>query len=257
MLYIYLRGGLGNQLFQLCYGMSIASQRGLSVGIVDHYYTIDTSLGDTHRHSYFDTFYKSLAHLRCDGRSGAILRLPQITDEQSDVDASNIVVSGWFQNWNKIRDFVPQFRALFPANRPMKEGTLGIHFRYSDYVSKYAHIYYAQPLDYYIRAVQWISTQMKVRQVLLFCQECDWESFVYPMIQAMTEVDTWTRVQRGSDWEELNVMQTCTGLITTNSTFSVWAGILGDIPHVVHPTKWYCDGRKEQNVIWPPAWKAL
>lgn len=264
MLYIYLRGGLGNQLFQLCYGFGVARELGQSVQIVDHYYTIDESLGDTHRESYFDTIYSPLASLRNTTQNEKVLQFPLVT-ETSDLDAmkefKHVTVSGWFQRWTLIQPFISSFRdQLIKPRTRAPPNSIGIHFRYGDMVSKYAHVYHAQSIEYYRHALQRLQSTLEDHtSILLFCQPCDWVDRVEVMVTTLeTEFPTlqFTRVQLPSDWEELLYMSTCHALVTTNSTFSTWAAILGNVSNVVCPKKWYHNEEAQRHAaaIYPPEW---
>lgn len=55
----------------------------------------------------------------------------------------------------------------------------------------------------------------------------------------------------GNEIEDLNLMASCKGIITANSSFSWWAGYLSDAK-VIAPKKWYTDG--EERTKCPSNW---
>lgn len=284
-MYVYLRGGLGNQLFQICYGIGLSARHGFDVQLVDHYFQGgeygDKALGDTPRHSYFDTFFKTLSGLRWKQTpTGAdILRLPQITElkpfhiDRVSSDKPDFVVNGYFHKWALIKEFVPDFVKSLQL-KPHPNSFVGLHFRYDDYVSKYPHVYVPQPTDFYVQSLTYLTERLpRTTTVLVCCQPSDWEPHVKPIVQLLQSKFPHLTFPRPptllDDWQELLLLSQCAGIGTTNSSFSYWAAIIGEQtrqdcggvkPVVTRPHQWFQEswqfGDSADNMC-PPHWHKI
>lgn len=256
MLFVYLRGGFGNQLFQVCFGTRLAIQYDMSMCLVDHYYQPSVQKGVTVRKSYVDSVFRALQPVSWNtvtDRTGAqILALPQSTDQTPfPLKAENMVLNGYFQEWALVEPAIDEFarRLSFTTMqqtcRDLHDYStcVALHFRYGDYVHKYAHVYHALPFEYYQNAVAHFKAQHPpLTTILLFCQPSDWPAFVEPIVRQLQEAFPsliFERVVTKSEVEDFLVMSLCPRIAIANSSFSYWAAALSRCVHVVRPNVWY------------------
>ncbi len=57
------------------------------------------------------------------------------------------------------------------------------------------------------------------------------------------------------DYEAMNTMASCKGIICANSSFSWWSAYLSNAKKIIIPDQWFNDGI--ERVISPPNWKKL
>lgn len=284
MIYIYLSGGLGNQLFQCCHGIQVSQQTNQPFKIVDHQYFL--GLPGT-RPLYWDTFFQNMCKYKWNGQPTfeEISQYPTITDENPDIpeleSTQSLFVQGYFQAWKHIQSVVPQFISLLNLEtqvQTIKDNVsidfntcIGMHFRRGDYVNQFKHVYHLLGFQYYKNALEHFDPS-QFQTVLIYCEPPDWETGVLPIINRLKQCFPNFKFQRSkqkTDWEDLLSMSCCQGLITANSSFSYWAGLLPYNPSkttktVVYPKQWFtlefmskphpgivCDNSSD---IPPPEW---
>jgi len=275
-----MRGGLGNQLFQVCFGLALARRYNHPISIVDDFYTPENQKSVTPRSTYFDTVFSGMVNQRwtreLSGR--AILALPQSTDAEPfsfNLDrAPDIVANGYFQKWSLIEPAVspllenlnvPNLQAPY-LNMYNYSECIALHFRYGDYVSKYSHVYHALRPVYYKKAtMQLLKSSHGIKRVLLFCQQGDWNEFVMPIKSELERVFpniTFERPNTKSDVDDLLVMSLCPAIAISNSSFSYWAALFPaqcGKKSVVCPKLWFkhAFGGASSSEICALHWKQL
>ena len=260
MITCQLKGGLGNQLFQVFAVIAYSLENNFSF----KFFHTEQVGSITPRHSYWSTFLKSLRffllrhnppNLRLMGHAPfnyVPIQLVNGTDE-------NICFDGYFQShkyfeskkkeiYRLIQLEQQQVRCLEKHNFRDMTNTICMHFRLGDY-KHLGHTHPIMSVSYYKNALTHILSKSppgKYR-VLYFCEKEDNEYVKSDWIQHLLSIFPTLVFEKVSDemadWEQLMIMSQCTHNIIANSSFS-WFGA------------YFNAGLKHQLVCYPHSWFA-
>ncbi len=156
-------------------------------------------------------------------------------------------VRGFFQDFKVADDFIDTFgkkpfalktesTSLMEMSKPLgKESTIGIHVRRGDYLN-YKESFGVLADEYYLNAFNSLMKKDSYTNILIFTDSPEL------VLGIKNKLDLKSRVilpAELSTSETLILMSRCSCLITSNSTFSFWAGMIGDDMEVVIPTPWF------------------
>lgn len=227
MLAVQLGGGLGNQLFQLAAGQTIASETNRIHCILD-------TVSPTTVHSHANYFESILSHWRS---------LPKLLEPYKEVhepsyqkhdwnqvlSEESVCLYGYFQNWLYIpSDFTSK---LTLPSVPKREGAF-LHIRGGDYVNHRLHDVGLQN-GYYQKAIQYFPKDTHFfifTNDMPYAKKCEFLSTIqYTFVEA-------------DELESLAGMAQCTqGGICANSTFSWWGAYLNPNRTIVMPSRFFND----------------
>jgi Glycosyl transferase family 11 len=240
MIVVQLMGGLGNQIFQ--YAAALAIQDAMKKQGPICFVSADNKHS---RQTYFHLF-----------NGGSLLREPfPIGDRycQNDAfeawnpstfkDTETLLLYGYFQFIPAIASVIPRLQREFGLFQESRAAF--VHVRRGDYLQN-PTLHWLQSPEYYEEGMKLVGADKWV----VFSDDLDWcreqSCFQRPDLQFIDEKDEVTA---------LRLMASCTqGAVISNSTFSYWAAILGDIECVVYPKKWYGDSTP---VLFPEGWMEL
>lgn len=294
MLFVRVRGGLGNQMFQYAAGtaLSLRLQRPL---------TFDTSWyrrippGSTPRVFSLNsfacgrsaTFDRSLPRLQGARLAGKVVRklagrdsgllYARVTeanglffDHSRLARARVIEMDGYWQGERYFADCAAAVRqGLALADDPSQAArelaqaiddseSVGVHVRRGDYVTtpSASRRFVACSPQYYLRAAEIVAAAAGRPVFFVFSDDPRWA-------RANVELPHRTVVVSGSarlaDHDELWLMSRCRHIITANSTFSWWAAWLSTAAGkvVVAPRRWFADDEEASARILPDSWTAI
>jgi hypothetical protein len=265
-LYVYLWGGLGNQLFQYAAGLAIQDalqQRGCHSQL-------------------FLLPAQDNGHSARDYRSG-LMPFGQLADSSPKVDAQfwpqdgfapwdpaavaseiesrfkRLLVRGYFQTLPLIRsDLLARFaevrRGLAVKYRLQATHTVAsIHVRRGDYTKLKDKGFHLLGPEYYVPAIAAVQAsagpQGPPRRWLVFSDDPAWCG-TQPWLPAGAEV-----VEEADEVATLLLLSLCqSAAITSNSTFSWWGGILAAPPVATYPARWI--GAAKPN-LFPAGWMRI
>jgi hypothetical protein len=260
-LFIEIRSGLGNQLFQFAFGYAMAKEFNRELILCP---------------SYFDTLWKY--HLKkMLGREGRLFRLPFILKEEFPIVTSQAVLSnskitvmdekeasmsaiqsalagntdvflrGYWQNPLQFstskealtRLIVPSisFSKTFTATvEALNENFVGVHVRRGDFLTNRS--FGACRVEYYRQSVKAISSIVKNPTIFVFTNDKKW---VCDNFQGHFPFKIYDGHSTHADIEELCLMTKLKSLVISNSTFSWWAAYLNanEKKNIVCPSKWF------------------
>jgi hypothetical protein len=227
-----LKGGLGNQLFQLSATWTIADTCNSGYLIKP---CIKTKHSDIY---YFDNLFKNWSHLLT-----------------AAVPRRSIVLNGYYQDHFLIepryRQFVDQlcWNGYDDLSRYNEiDDSMFIHLRGGDYLQRgFSHIHHVDLKDYYKSALERCSN---VKHSYLFTND-----------RAYLESLNWfddvrhTVVRGDNEIHDLFLMSQCAkGGIAANSTFSWWGLYLDRTrEHLVIPERWFNIVKSSQGYYFPEA----
>jgi hypothetical protein len=255
MLYIFLQGGIGNQLFQYAAAVALQdAEREVSI----------TKAGKAHSaRDYRGIIYTRVPWVDV-APSGTPVRCLQSfpawkIDDYKGLD--NTVLQGYFQYLPAIQEVLPQVRSdllkvlatyqdtlRVKYNITSPSSTGFIHVRRGDYLTAPPCHHWIMDTHYYRMGLTAIDTQLRwivLSDDIAWCREQ--ELFTkFPMIEVADEPD---------ELSGLALMSLCHGgAIIANSTFSWWGAMLGAEPagaKVVYPSLWSSNSKPE---LFPSTW---
>ncbi len=228
MLTVTLNGGLGNQLFQMAMGYSLARA-------VQYEFYFPTTVSPVTHHSgqnYFDSIFRNMRRFQYSPSF-----LPTIVEEPGiDIDWSQTVkedkhvcLTGYFQDYKyQDKDFVD---LLVLPKTPTLEGVF-LHIRGGDYVGHWQHDVGLE--EYYKTAVSLfpVGTMFYV-----FTNDI-------PYAKTLSFLNTIPHefIEEPDEVKTLSMMRNCRyGGICANSSFSWWGAYLNRSEErvLVLPSKWF------------------
>lgn len=271
---IPITGGLGNQMFQFAFGLSLREQGYKVVYIVPHkkrmghygfelnkVFIIENILSFYSK--IYSIIYQVLKHLP-KSLANAIqsafgLSLVINTNNfryypLSIIDNGNrtVFLGGTWQSEQFFQNVIDKVLSSFRfrdnditeynaefASRIKKSNSVALHIRRGDYLSKkYIDGFYGIcTTQYYQRAVNYIENNVTNPVYFIFSDDIEWAKDNLNFEQ-MFFVD---KNQGVNSWQDMYLMSCCKHNIIANSTFSWWGAYLNSNPEkiVIAPQKWW------------------
>jgi hypothetical protein len=244
MIYCKLKGGLGNLLFQVAGGLSIAEQNNTNVS----FYNLHEQLNYLNFDSHYNPRLKHANEYSFLFEN--LITSPPSTFKKVDYPfnyctkqlPSDVIIEGFFQSekyFSNIREkLLEQFKepsfiqSLVDEKYPqLSKRTTSVHVRRGDYL-KNPNYHPIQPLEYYNKAMEMVKD--KTDYFLIFSDDIEWcknnligDNFIY--------------IDDEKDYIELFLMARCNNNIIANSSFSWWGAWLNKNENkiVIAPNLWF------------------
>jgi hypothetical protein len=283
---VYLRAGLGNQLFMIFAGFSYAMKSNKEFKIIS--YLKSAMCGN---YTYWNNILKYFEN--------SLVENPQSQIEESDIyhepqfayspipselaNKEQIVLFGFFQSekyfkehYNTIAEKMELSKQLLDAKTEninlFKKKTIAIHFRIGDYLYLQGNHPIKKP-EYFIYALKNLENELKNRgeniqdyDILYFSQKQDFhtvEEFIRIFTYIFNEKLNFVKVPDDiPDWKQLLIMANCNHFIIANSTFS-WFGayFCEHIDKIVYyPKVWFGTNLQQTHDtkdLFPSGWKEI
>ena len=241
MIYLNLKGGLGNMLFQIAAATSMGLDKNLPVSFpnIDAHlkFCNDENVHNTKlKHAYE---YKNLGMFQNMLSTIPPYNLPifeypfEYTPKQPQ--QPQFIINGFFQSEKYFKNNANKILALFEPTIGIKtlinekypwiheEGLTSIHVRRGDYV-KLSKWHNGLTTNYYEKAIKY--TGYVTNKYIVFSDDIDW-------CKSQFLGDSFIFVENEKDYIELYLMARCKNNITCNSSFSWWGAWLNLNPHKV------------------------
>ena len=156
-------------------------------------------------------------------------------------------VRGFFQDYRVAKEFISsvgktaitlkkESETLQKLSEDLgKEPVLGIHVRRGDYLN-YQDSFGLLSTEYYLEAYKTITESDQFSRALIFTDSPELVSELRSLLKIESQIISPTTL---STPETMILMSRCSGLITSNSTFSFWSAMLGNDLKVVIPNPWF------------------
>jgi len=267
---VVLSGGLGNQLFQFSYAHFLVNDPNAKIEI---YAPKQKGVGG--RDFALESLCLECSHIyrvrsrrlwwidfvfKCRGfiqhRLGNLaqdlfdkyLYVESNAYEVAEVNVSVRVYSGYFQNWQYVLEVMPQIyselvkiltKATSRASIRLGDSVYGVvHYRRGDLL-KYRKTMGILADDYFLKAINSAFADLNQRIKLVVLTD-DKEAGEKTFAGIAAEVYGPEDVE---EWEALSIMSNAIFVVTSNSTFSWWGGLLsskkGGVVYV--PSPWFLD----------------
>ena len=288
MIATHIYGGLGNQMFQLAHGLSLAARLQTELVIDTRYYDRKRPTGMALSLSHFDIKAPEITRHRLpavmdDGLFAFLKAQISGTDWQFYREAGpaydaatrtlpdSTYLRGYWQSERYFNDHADLVRDRLQLLTPPGDETLtvmkaqdaclpvSLHIRRGDYVSnvKFSSIFGTCDLDYYRRAADRIAANSATEPTFFaFSDDPDWvaENLKLPYETVLVR-------HNGPDqnYDDIRLMTRCRHHIIANSSFSWWGGWLNPDPDkiVIAPARWFADPSREIHDIVPESWLRL
>jgi hypothetical protein len=257
MITCFLKGGLGNQLFQIFATIAYS----LDNKFPFKFLRVEMAPSVTRRTTYWDNFLKSLY----------FFTLTEVPVNMSYVDHNmfhhvpipicngkneDICFNGYFQSYKyfdrrkedifRLIQVAPQQKKLLEkCNLSSMENTISMHFRLGDYI-ELSHTHPIIEKEYYRNALVKILSKNSPYKFKVFfaCEDNDIDD-VSNTINALKEYFPSLEFIRISpelsDWEQMLFMSLCHHNIIANSSFSYFSAYFNSHKDkiVCYPSKWF------------------
>lgn len=270
MITCLLKGGLGNQLFQIC---TIIAYSFRSKNPFMFLFT-ESTRGETPRSTYWTTLLKCIyKYTNVDGLipNNVLESFPKYKGDHgyteiphpiNNRNSLNICFDGFFQSYKYFEAEYSRIYELLDIDGLKKQityetpsvvcsgiansgvrtiPTISLHFRVGDYANKRCY-HPVLPILYYERALRHI-TQFAYEtpnldppmfRVYVFFEQADIEYVknAIRQLQSAFPYMVFELVEEPSDWKQMILMSKCDHHIIANSTFSWW-GATFSTPHIL------------------------
>lgn len=272
--FVKIQGGLGNQMFQYAFGLSLQKKH-CKIKV----YFDDTAYRTNKARKYelhnFGITLPRYQRTNFEKLFGLKLRLIQ-EKEDSFYDESlysyknNDFYVGWFQSYKYFENYRPEilqtFQPAFPLNeenaamlnRIKSVNAVCLHVRRTDYLSpEELKIRGICNLDYYSRAIEYIKTNTVNPVFFVFSDDISW---CKSNIKTGTDCIFVDINDSDHGFLDLLLMKNCRHNIIANSSFSWWGAWLNEnkdktvIAPKIWMTSWNEPEEKAGRDLIPPEW---
>ena len=282
MIYVRIRGGLGNQLFQYSAARSLADRLNVNLGLDTREYNADSpfEIGLKHFNIRAEFNPKGLMKHKKNGFSKYFLDIAlgnhKNVYKETNLGFNNLFHSlpnktylkGYWQSEkyfennqkNVFRDLqiiAPQSKKNIKISENIsKTNSVSLHIRRGDYVtnSAYNMKHGTCSLDYYKKSVDYLSKSLnKNFTIFAFSDDPEW---VYKNLKLSMDIQFIEHNSSKKNYEDLRLMSQCNHNIIANSSFSWWGAWLNKSPKrtIISPKEWYIDKNIKNIDIIPNNW---
>lgn len=241
-----LKGGLGNQLFQIFTTIAYA----LHYKVPFYFFNNGPLVGGcTKRFTYWDTFLTSLKPFIKQIKPNYLINESKFEYTLLPFFKNTIsMLRGYFQspkyfdsykhNIIKLLKINEKKEMLINANNANNtkidfNNTISLHFRLGDY-KQFPDIHPILNENYYINSINYISNNSNVNnsnlKILYFCELNDIEEVKSIIVKIKEQIPNieFTHNVSINDWQEMLTISLCKYNVMANSTFSWWGSYLND-----------------------------
>jgi len=268
---VELRGGLGNQLFQVCAALTARSM-GYSVELnsmpLEADVKRDLAVSDVAKQLGIPVVSRPSDRFssRLQRKSRVVLTDP--TSEFGDVgrlltaSSGDVILRGYFQDRINVSAHVPVLndvlQSIFGFRNQEQHSRIALHIRRGDYVTEKVTSEFHGNLgsDYYESALRESQFQHQIDSVLAYSDDVEFvsEEFLPAMAPIFPNVSFHTRIEPFEDpLAELFFLSRHCSHVIANSSFSWWAATLSQSSSVVGPSRWWASSAapRSDQLRWP------
>ena len=253
-----LRGGLGNQLFQIFTTSAYAIEHSCTFNFLNS--DVSSGEGKYKRFTYWNSFLSPLKFFLIEKLPEDIIRIDengfQYTHLPSPPVGSDVILGGYFQSYKyfeKVKETLFRLIRLEEHQNDSKYAAyknndyISMHFRIGDY-KKASHFHPIMNVEYYQKALSHVvktSNKNGDYRVLYFCEDDDLNDVTVTItsLKTMFPDCSFERAPANfADWEQLILMSCCQHNIIANSSFSWFGAYFNQNKEkiVCYPALWFC-----------------
>ena len=267
--YIFLQGGLGNQLFQIALGeylkksevsiLFAPSMLGLKLKGTTHRKFETRGLIPSNQVALFQPlFYLALAKAFKTNQIYIEDDLYTFKEKKVDEILKKKYIIGYFQSLVLVQEVQTEIVTLI--NKKIKtskpSNNLTIHVRAGDYLKTKNKKYHGLlSREYYKKAIETIERRdISLEEIRVVTDDIDYSKNLFRKIN-LKNIDKF--IKNNNPWLDLEYLTNSQNIIMANSSFSWWAGFLGHTIHkstVVMPNQWTVVDSKFPNELIHKDW---
>ena len=249
-LYVYLQGGLGNQMFQYAAGVSALKEYQQFTDL-----KIDTSFYNNQKRKIIEN-----------GLTGRGYDLDLLNIKYNQIETTpegSVMLKGWFQHIDEFSNVIDEIKNQFTFSISFpdyieglkdkidsSENSVCVHVRRGDFISNptaYVHNEHMNS-EYYQNAMNIMENTYNNLTYYVFSEDIEWckENIKNKNYEVIYVDDTYSGER---DSGHMYLMQSCNNHIIANSTFSWWCAFLGESKLTIGPKKWYKDGTGSEIML--------
>ena len=259
---VRLTGGLGNQMFQYAFGLSMALERNEKLYVDTFSYVRDRKrryeLGKLDVNVKKINIIKQLKYNLC---------IFMDVDKNKEIEYENIIFIkqefkdekeyyfGCWQNVAYFKGIKPQLKNMYTyqcqkeglrkiANRMVQTDSVAIHVRHGDY-EQLDRVYAILDIQYYMDAMEYIRNHIELPQYYIFSDDIIWCKDKFNGIHNLYFI------QGNSTIEDYWLMLQCKHHVIANSTYSWWPAWLScenEWSINIAPQYWFKDIDTNENM---------
>ncbi|MFK7935349.1 MAG: alpha-1,2-fucosyltransferase [Saprospiraceae bacterium] len=289
MIYIRLKGGMGNQMFQYAFGLRMARALGVELSL-DLSILLDRARGKdfVYRNYDLDIFnlesqfllspkWMSWLHAPRSSRWSSFVRRQlangknyikephfHVAEQLLTAPQDETIYDGWWQSGKYFEEIEEEIRKAFSFVYPIEEDSLSLlqeiqntssvclNVRRTDFV-KNANLN-TTDLSYFLRATEQMAEKVSHPHFFIFSDDVAWcaENFKLPFPTTLVGHD-----HKGIKFGNyMQLMIACQHFIIPNSSFAWWAVWLNQQPNkvVIAPKNWFNDAQYDTSDLVPKNW---
>jgi hypothetical protein len=285
-IYVEVRGGLGNQMFQFANGFSVAKRNKTNLKLdvskynllkmhngfeLNRIFTIKAKIASEKEiykvfnwrtypiiNFFIRNFFKSLTNYIVEPTFHYWPNVKKLK--------GNIYLEGYWQSELYFKTYEEEIRRLFKFKHNLKGGNLviaaeikaknsvSLHIRRGDYLlKKNTSLYPTCNLKYYLDAIEIIKSRVENPFFYIFSDDIPWAKKNFKFIRDIKFV---TENRNEFSYLDMQLMSLCKHHIIANSTFSWWAAWLNKNNNkiVIAPRKWFSRDHFDTSDLLPLKW---
>ena len=279
MIFGYITGGLGNQLFQIFAMIS------LSIDSSIPFYFPNTEYFSSSRHAYWNSFLSRLeiflkTPIFIKSTTSEVVKETNFEYQPFDIELvkrENILFFGYYQSYKYFENNYRAIYNLIDVNKyknsvmnkimnkiNISDKTISMHFRLGDY--KYlSNCHPTIDLNYYSNCLKYlinVGINLREYKIFYFCEnnEIDMKIVLKMIDNLLIEYPylVFVREEGLEEYEEMILMSLCCHNIIANSTFSWWGAYFNDNQDkiVMYPDVWFGPELSHKNTkdLCPENW---
>lgn len=282
---IKLLGGLGNQMFQYAFYLSMANRhKNVKADInsfknyelhngfeLEKIFGIKINKASNFMVKVFDpanNTWKYRKLRRFFGAKNALLDEPNefVFDQEILNNNKSLMYRGYWQNEGYFSDITDKIRSAFTFKKPLQDENLSIsnlikdtesisiHIRRGDYVG-HSLLGGICDLNYYQKAISLIRSKVSEPIFFIFSNDIEWCKTNLSLPEA--NYISWNK--DANSYIDMQLMSLCKHNIIANSSFSWWGAWLNKNENkiVIAPKRWINDSSYDDSDICPKSWIRL
>lgn len=235
----FLRGGLGNYIFQIAAAYMVSKRDGKNLK-VDY---SDISVIHKPIETYFNNIFRKIEFVGKQFYHYSDTTDQPIVYREIPKTNGNVHLTGYYQNEMYFSHIESDIKELFEIDENTKNyliekysdilnyETCSLHVRRGDYVNK-QDFHPLQPIEYYKKSIEIIGED---KNYLIFSDDIEWCE------KNLSFIKNKTFISGNKDYQDLYLMSLCNDNIIANSSFSWWGAWMNNNQNkkVIYPSRWF------------------